>query len=518
VSAVIRVLLGVADRDLAASLTAQFHEIAEVAVVGVEGTSGEVVQAVGSSLPGLDVILLHQGLGPQPATDLIRELAIRHPHLAVVLVAEEATAATFGAAMAAGARGVISRDPTLSELQSRVESAAEWSRSVRRHFAASSAVARSGRMGTLLAVCGSKGGTGATTLAVHLATAMAEAGHSVCLVDMDLQKGDLPSYLDVHHRRSITDLVSVADDLDGTVLAEALFVHPSGLHLLLAPSNGEDAESIPARAARQILAALRSRYDLVVADCGSHMFDGNAVAVELADQVLVACTPDLPSLRGAKRLGRLWDRLGIRKEEDASAVFVRHDKRNEIQPELARRMLGTPLLATTVPAAFRALEEAANTGLPSAVKSNDYRRAIARLVQELRLAGEPDGGRDPARDKGASAYEFVALIPLIGTLVLLAWQIALVGLTLMHSGHAANEAARAVAVLGYDTPAAQAEVRARTVARVSGPWGDEEHLSIRVEDGFVRVTIDTPGVLPGWRTSFGVSSRSKIVYEGGGDG
>ncbi|HEX2314736.1 MAG TPA: AAA family ATPase [Thermomonospora sp.] len=514
----IRVLLGAADRDLVTALTAQLHEIAEVAPAGVAGTSGEVVQAVGGGVPGPDVILLHQGLGPQPATDLIRELALRHPHLAVVLVAEEATAATYGAAMAAGARGVISRDPTVSELQSRIESAAEWSRSMRRHFAGTGAVARSGRLGTLLAVCGSKGGTGATTLAVHLATVVAESGRSVCLVDMDLQKGDLPSYLDVHHRRSIGDLVSVAEDIDGTALAEALFVHPSGLHVLLAPPNGEDAESIPARAARQILSALRSRYDLVVADCGSHMFDGNAVAVELADQVVVTCTPDLPSLRGAKRLGRLWDRLGIRKEEDASAVFVRHDKRNEIQPDLARRMLGTPLLATTVPAAFRALEEAANTGLPSAVKSNDYRRAVVRLVRELKLDDDPAEETDPPRDRGASAYEFVALIPLIGLLVLLAYQIVLAGLTLVHSGHAANEAARAVSVLGYDTPAARAEVRRRAVARVSGPWKDEEHLEIKVGDGFVTVTIDTPGVLPGWRTSFGVSGRSRIVYEGDGDG
>ncbi|WP_103938194.1 AAA family ATPase [Thermomonospora echinospora] len=513
----IRVLMGSADRDLVASLTTQLHEISEVTLAGVEGTSGEVVQAIAGGLPGLDVILLHQELGPQPATDLIRELAIRHPHLAVVLVADEATAAIYGAAMAAGARGVIARDSTVSELQSRIESAAEWSRSMRRHFAESSTVTRSGRMGSLLAVCGSKGGTGATTLAVHVAMAAAETGQSVCLVDMDLQKGDLPSYLDIHHRRSIIDLISVAEDLDGTALAEALFVHQSGLHLLLAPPNGEDAESVSARVARRILAALRSRYDLVVIDCGSHMFDGNAVAVELADRVLVTCTPDLPSLRGAKRLGRLWDRLGIRKEEDASAVFVRHHKRNEIQPDLARKMLGMPLLAVTVPADFRALEEAVNTGLPSAVRSNDYRRAIARIVGELELEGEPDGAPDPASDKGASLYEFVALLPLLGVLVLIAWQIVLVGLTLMHSGHAANEAARAVSVLGYDTPAAQMEVRKRTVARISGPWGDEEHLSIEVGDGFAKVTIETPGVVPGWWTSFDVSSTSRIVYEGDGD-
>src|SRR5207247_1170167 len=124
--------------------------------------------------------------------------------------------------MAAGARGVISREPTLAELQGRVETAAEWARTVRRHLdGGQSAGPPPGTPGTMLALCGAKGGTGTTTLAVHLAVTIAATRQSVCLVDLDLQKGDISSYLDVQHRRSIGDLIAAADELDGTVLAEA---------------------------------------------------------------------------------------------------------------------------------------------------------------------------------------------------------------------------------------------------------------------------------------------------------
>ncbi|WP_165975961.1 AAA family ATPase [Actinomadura rubrisoli] len=537
----VKVLLATADRDLAALLNAQFRELAGMEVAGVEAGTGDVVGAA-ASVPDLDVLLLHQRLGPLPALDLIRELGVRHPHLPVVLIAEEATAETFGAAMAAGARGVISTEPTLSELHNRVESAAEWGRTMRRHFDSSYQTPLTGRVGTLLAVCGAKGGTGATTIAVHLAVAAAAAGRSVCLVDLDLQKGDVAGYLDVVHRRSILDLVAAADDLDGTTLAEALFVHRLGPHLLPAPAEGERAEDVPARAARQILAALRARYAIVIVDCGAYMSETNAMAVELADRVLVAATPDLPALRGAKRLVRMWARLRIRKDEDVAVVLNRHDRRNEIQPDLAGKIVGVELLGATVPAAYRALEEASNTGTPTAVKGSDFRKAISGIVRETGLLDErgdaPDetaqsapGDRDRerdrtrdrdrererdrehGRDRGAATVDFAATVPLIGLLLLLCWQTFLTGLTSMYASHAANEAARAVAVLGYGTPEARKEVRRRAVARVSGPWGGEDVLHLAVENGFAKVTIDVPAVLPGWHSTFGLTTRSKIVYE-----
>jgi len=523
----LRILLGSEDRELAARLAAQFQELPDLQLVGVEAHSDALIGAV-ETLPDLDVVLLHQNLGPLPAFDAIRELGVRYPQLAVVLIADEATAEVYAAAMGVGARGVISDDPTLAELQNRLQTAGEWSRTMRRHFDSSYNSPMPGRLGTMLSVCGAKGGTGSTTLAVHLAIAVAYGKRSVCLVDMDLQKGDVPTYLDVQHRRSIADLVRAADDLDGAILSEALFVHKDGPHLLLAPEQGELSEDVTARAARQILAALRSRYDVVIVDCGSHVTDGTATAVELADTVVVAVTPDLPAIRSAKRLTKMWRRLQIRKEEDIVVVLNRHDKRNEIQPDLARKMLGLTLLDTTLPAAFRGLEEAANTGVPLDVKDAAFRKAVGSLTRETGLLDKRNG-EDGAVDKpdkpsklvkpgkkdgGAVVAEFAAIIPLIGLLGLLVAQAIVTGLTSMYASHAANEAARAVAVLGYDTPASQAEVRERTVERISGRWGNQDHLTLTVEGGNARVAIDTPFLLPGLRTGFDVTAEAMIVPEG----
>jgi pilus assembly protein CpaE len=513
----VRVLMGVSGGGLAASLRTQVDELTDVEIVGVETSSADVVTAA-SQDHLLDVVLVHQDIDGLSAMDLIRELAMRHPHLAMIVIAENASAEIYRSAMEAGARGVVSGEPTQAELQSRIGSAAEWSRTMRRHFDPASTGVMPTRMGTMVALCGAKGGTGTTTLAVQAALAAAADKKQVCIVDMDLQKGDVPSYLDITHRRSIVDLVATASELDGVILGEALYVHRDGPHVLMAPAEGEQAEDVPARAARQILSGLRGRYDVVIVDCGAYMTEASAVAIELADTVLVTATPDLPCLRAVQRISKMWERLQVRKGDDLSVVLVRADRKNEVQPDFARKILGLPMLKTTVPACFRSLEEAANTGTPKSVESGDYRKAISGVVREIGIvSGDGGGGRRGRGDRGVAITEFVVLIPFLGLLLLLVWQAILVGLTSMYSSHAANEGARAVAVLGYDTPQARAEVERRAVARVSDQWGDKNHFHLSVTDGYVKVTIDTPVVLPGMHSPWGISTRSKIVYEDGED-
>ncbi|WP_433327568.1 AAA family ATPase [Spirillospora sp. CA-294931] len=518
----IQVLLGIEDRELAASLTGQFREISDVEVLAVETTTNHVAGTV-ATVPQLDVVLVHQGLGPLPALDLIRDLVVRHPQLAVILIADEATAETLAGAMTAGARGVISNEPTLSELQNRVQQAAEWSRTMRQHFTSAELPGTTGRLGRLVTLCGAKGGVGTTTLAIHLAIAASNARQSVCLVDMDLQNGDIPGYLDIQHRHSIADLAAASGDLDGAVVAEALFVHPAGPHVLLAPGHGEDAEEVSARAIRQILTVVRSRYDVVIVDGGTHVADANAMALELADEAVLVATPDVPALRSARRLSQMLSRLTIRKEEDLTVLLTKQDKKNEIQPELAKKMVSSPLRPVTVPAAFRALEEAANTGAPTAVKNAEFRKAIGRVAVDLGLLGAQapaEDGKTKANDKGMVAIEFGALFPLIIFIMLLCWQVVLVGLTSTYSSHAATEAARAVAVIGYDkrdTREARAnreEVRRRAVSRINGQWKDRKHLHLDVRDEYAVVTIDTPILLPWMQSSWGIQTKAKIVREG----
>ncbi|RAY14412.1 septum formation initiator [Actinomadura craniellae] len=378
----IKVLIGTGDQEIAGALRASLAELADFEVIGVERTSADVL-AIVTSENDLDVVLIDEEIGPQPAPDLARDIAMRRPHGAVVLLSGRVDEEALTRALEAGARGVVARRPSLEELQSRITAAAEWSRGMRRWIGSGPAEPLGGRRGKVIAFAGAKGGTGATTLAVQMALAASTARRTVCLVDMDLQSGDIPSYLDMVHRRSIVDLAGVAHEITGPMLADALFVHQDGPHVLLAPAEGERAEDVSSIATRQILGALRSRYDVVIVDCGSFMTEGSVSAIEIADRVVLTVTPDLPCLRAAKRMVHLWGRLQIRKDDEITPVLTKLNRSSEIQPDFAARILGLTPAKATIPPSFKALERAINNGTLSKVDDDKFRKAVIQLGTEL---------------------------------------------------------------------------------------------------------------------------------------
>lgn len=154
---------------------------------------------------------------------------------------------------------------------------------MRRHLGSPTPELYAGPGGTVVTVSGAKGGVGATVTAVQLALAARASGRTVALLDLDLQSGDVASYLDVQFRRSVADLAGITD-INPRVLQEAVYAHDTGIALLLAPAEGERGEEVTDRVARQVVATLRSRHDVVVVDCGSQMTAATAAAVEMADQ------------------------------------------------------------------------------------------------------------------------------------------------------------------------------------------------------------------------------------------
>ncbi|MCX5385313.1 P-loop NTPase [Streptomyces sp. NBC_00083] len=390
-----RILPAVADADAARSVTTLLSQLPDAEPAMPVGDSTQLLDTLArlaaESLDELpEVVLVHERIGPVPALELIREVALRFPAVGVVLISSDTGPAVFSAAMDSGARGLVALPLSYEELAVRVQAAAQWSAGVRRHLGASLDVF-TGPGGTVTTVTGAKGGVGTTLVAVQLALAARASGRTTVLLDMDLQAGDVASYLDVQFRRSIADLATITD-ISPRVLADAVFNHESGLALLLAPGEGERGEEVTDRAARQIIGALRTRYEAVVVDCGTQMTAANAAVVEMADVALLVTTPDVVSVRGAKRTVRMWDRLQIRKAEETTTVVNRHTRNTEIQPPLVQKITGTRVAQTAVPAHFKELQAVVDAGrLHDLDGRSTIRTALWALAGELGLLKAPEG-------------------------------------------------------------------------------------------------------------------------------
>ncbi|WP_081241235.1 AAA family ATPase [Streptomyces viridosporus] len=399
-----RILPAVGDADAVRSLTTLLSQLPDAEPVAPVADSTQLVDTLArlaaesvDELP--EVVVVHERIGPVPALELIREVALRFPAVGVILVTSDASPGLFQAAMDYGARGLVALPLSYEELASRVQAVAQWSAGVRRHLGAGSDVF-TGVGGTVVTVSGAKGGVGATLTAVQLALAAQASGRATALVDMDLQTGDIASYLDVQFRRSVVDLAAI-NDISPRVLADAVFRHDTGLALLLAPAEGERGEDVTDRAARQIVSTLRSRYEVVVIDCGAQLSGAGAAAVEMADTALLVTTPDVIAVRGAKRTVRMWDRLQIRKAEETTVVVNRHTRATEIQPPLIQRITGTAVAATAVPAGFKELQGVVDAGRVHELESKSaVKQALWGLAGELGLVRAAEGAHKAGRLRG----------------------------------------------------------------------------------------------------------------------
>ncbi|GGS81970.1 AAA family ATPase [Streptomyces violaceus] len=408
-----RILPAVGEADAVRSITTLLSQLPDAEPVAPVGDSTQLIDTLArlaaesvDELP--EVVVVHERIGPVPALELIREVALRFPAVGVILVTSDASPGLFQAAMDYGARGLVALPLSYEELASRVQAVAQWSVGVRRHLGAGGDVF-TGVGGTVVTVSGAKGGTGATLTAIQLALAAQASGRSTALVDMDLQTGDIASYLDVQFRRSVVDLAAITD-ISPRVLADAVFRHDTGLALLLAPAEGERGEDVTDRAARQIVSALRSRYEIVVIDCGAQLGGAGAAAVEMADRALLITTPDVVAVRGAKRAVRMWDRLQIRKAEETTVVVNRHSRATEIQPPLIQKITGTAVAATVVPANFKELQSVVDAGRIHELENKSaVKQALWGLAGELGLVKVPDGAQKAGRgfrggDRGSVSF------------------------------------------------------------------------------------------------------------------
>lgn len=389
-----RILPAVGDVDAARSVTTLLSQLPEADPAAPVSDSTQLIDTLarlaGESLDDLpEVVLVHERIGPVPALELIREVSLRFPAIGVVLITADVTPGLFSSAMESGARGVVTLPLSYEELANRVQSAAQWSVGVRRHLTTGADVF-TGPGGTVITVSGAKGGVGTTVTAVQIALAAQASGRNVALVDLDLQTGDIGSYLDVQFRRSIVDLSAIAD-ISPRVLSDAVFSHGTGLALLLAPGEGESAEEVSDRSARQIVSALRSRYEVVVIDCGSQLQGASAAAIEMADTALLVTTPDVIAVRGAKRVVRMWERLQIRKAEETVTLVNRFIRNTEIQPQLIEKITGTTTANTAVPANFKELQAVVDAGrLHELDSKSTVKQALWALAGELGIVKVPE--------------------------------------------------------------------------------------------------------------------------------
>ena len=206
-----QVIIGMADENLVADLMSLLEEMDGFTVRAVAKSPTELVDLASRLEP--DVVFVHETLGIEPVSQTIRDLANRRPSTAVIQVSQMRTPTLVIKAMEDGARGVVAYPFAYEDVSTRVIAAAEWSEHMKAVLAGA-AVTNTTR-GEVVAVVGAKGGVGTTTVAAHLAFdhLRDHPQDKICLVDVDIEKGDVGAIFEVRQSVSIADVAKVSGDL-----------------------------------------------------------------------------------------------------------------------------------------------------------------------------------------------------------------------------------------------------------------------------------------------------------------
>lgn len=260
--------------------------------------------------------------------------------------------------------------------------------------------------GALSVAMNAKGGSGASFLASNLAHLMVtDLQKKVALLDLDLQFGTLPLYLDLTVRGGgLIEALAASDDLDPMALAGYMTRHRSGLHLLASMSDHVllPWEISPRDLGRVLDVALQG-YDHVIADLPRQIDPLTITLLERADHIVIVLQANLSSLRDTKHLLHILRRELAVGDEQIFVIVNRYQEKNPVKLSDLRQALDIEDPAL-IPNDFRRVTEAVNLGIPlgESAKHAAITKAMTKIA--VRLNGQSTNAQPGLLRKALSLF------------------------------------------------------------------------------------------------------------------
>ena len=246
------------------------------------------------------------------------------------------------------------------------------------------------RRGKIVTVFSNKGGNGTTTIASNLSEALAaEHGKRVVVVDLVMAHGDVTMFFNVTPTYTLLDLARNSGKADPEYIDSLIVRHSSGVCILADPPRIEDADQISADQVRDMLATLRSTFDVVIVDT-PHQFDEKTLAaLEMSDTILLVTLLNLPALKNTQRSIELFARLGIF-DDRVQLVLSRYLPNDEISKESIEGILNCPIFYA-VPNDYPTVLSSINRGklLSEVAPEKEVTAAFRRMAELLTGPGVP---------------------------------------------------------------------------------------------------------------------------------
>ncbi len=357
------------------------------------GVAGfDTVDALVPLLTDLPVVIV---LGPTHAApawlDQVDRSLRPHPQVAAVLLAVELNTAVLQQALRAGVKDVLAMPVDHALLLGSVQRVAADLQALAPLRMPQAQVpempapiplvmGEGHEPGRVITVFSTKGGAGKSVIASNLAVLLAQRSERpVCLVDADLQFGDVAVMLKLAPQHTIVDAVATIDRLDETLLRSLLSTHDeSGLLVLPAPLEPAFADQIGATEMVHVVELLRNFCEFVVVDTPAYFNDVVLGLIDTSDDVLLVAGMDIPNIKNVK-IGLQTLRLLNTPMEKVRLILNRANSKVKLEVAEVERTL--QITADSLVPSDVVVPQSVNRGVP--VVLSTPKSAVTKSLQQL---------------------------------------------------------------------------------------------------------------------------------------
>ena len=267
-----------------------------------------------------DVVFLDLGRDSEPYFSFAALLRRIHPATKLIACSGSAPQShqILLEAMRSGVQDFISKPASADALKTMLA-----------RFAEEMEVKGSSTTSKLIVVMGSKGGVGATTVAVNLGVQLATfARKRAVVLDFARPLGNVHLLLDLHPRFGIRDAVESLDRLDSHFFSGLLTHHKTSLEILGGATQPEEWQRIAIPVLERVVNVAQNNFDFVLVDMGSQFSSEWSSMLGTARMIMVVAEANVPALWTLDR--RLAAMSGFGLDADRARIIInRWHKRYE---------------------------------------------------------------------------------------------------------------------------------------------------------------------------------------------
>lgn len=273
-----------------------------------QGTLSEINGQANALADQHDLILFRTHRADERDVEAIRSLREKNGSSTVILALSDdnTTLADAQKLARAGVDGVLAETITADELEQEIQRRLRPAPEAHHVHGSDTSMPT----GKIITVMRSRGGVGATTVAVNLADhLLGTTGHwkkaatrRVALVDFDLQFGAIAGFVDAKPNEALYSLATMGGAPDATFVSQAMYTLPSGLAVLTSPAQILPMDAVRPEQIKALLSTLQGQYDYIVVDLPMALVDWLAPVVNTTDRMLLVTDTAVPSIHQTRRL------------------------------------------------------------------------------------------------------------------------------------------------------------------------------------------------------------------------